>query len=83
MNLFQKFVQENVDQSQTSKSERILLLPRELEKAFEHYCRKRNISFNEGIIGLIEDALDLEKKPQQPEEENTRSNSKMFMYDAL
>lgn len=83
MDLFQKFVQENVDGPERSKSERILLLPRPLEKEFEHYCRKRNLSFNEGLIMLIETALSQEKKPKQTEEEAAQPNPQMFMNDAL
>jgi hypothetical protein len=83
MDLFQKFVQENVDRPERSKSERILLLPRQLEKEFEHFCRKRNLSFNEGLILLIETALSQEKKPKQAEKETVQPNPQMFMNDAL
>jgi len=82
MDWFTKFVQENVDQTESSKTEHILLLPREVSKAFEHYCRKRNLSFNEAIVKLIQEALERDKKPQQKQEEKQSPNPRLFMNDA-
>lgn len=84
MDVFTRFVQENVDQVQTSKSERVVILPKELEKSFEHYCRKRNLSFNEAVVKLIEAACksDQKKKPDHQAEEK-EPDATLFMNDAF
>ncbi|MBA4603771.1 hypothetical protein [Thermoactinomyces mirandus] len=57
MDAFTRFVRENVDRPQSVKAERVLVLPKELEKEFEYYCRKRNLSFNEAVVMLLEKAV--------------------------
>ncbi|MGA8943527.1 MAG: hypothetical protein WB502_12570 [Thermoactinomyces sp.] len=62
MDVFTRFVQENVDRPQETKTERVLVLPKELEKEFGDYCCKRNLSFNEAVIMLMEEAVQTGKK---------------------
>lgn len=57
MDWFTKFVQENVDQVQSFKTEHVILLPREVSQAFQLYCQKRNMTFNEAINELVLEAL--------------------------
>ncbi|MFC7443227.1 hypothetical protein [Laceyella putida] len=83
MDLFLKFVEENVDRPQGSKVERVVLLPKEMDKEFAHYCRKRNLSFNEAIIQLMAEALKNEKRPGGPATEENGPNANLFMNDAL
>ena len=84
MDVFTRFVQENVDQVQTSKSERVVILPKELEKSFEHYCRKRNLSFNEAVVKLLEAACKSDQK-EKPDHrmEDKEPNPALFMNDAF
>lgn len=82
MDWFTKFVQENVEQTESSKTEHVILLPKEVSKAFQHYCRKRNITFNEAINQLVQEAIKRDqKKPIEPEKEND-PNPRLFMNDA-
>jgi hypothetical protein len=83
LNAFEKFVAENVDGLEKSKREHVILLPRELSNAFEHWCRKRNLGFSQGVAVLIQDALENEKKRIREEEEKPRPNPNMFMQDAF
>lgn len=83
MDLFLKFVEENVDRAQESKAERLILLSKEMDKEFAHYCRKRNLSFNEGVIQLIEEALKNEKRPKRQADEDKGPDPSMFMSDAF
>lgn len=61
MDAFTRFVQANVDRPQDVKVERVLVLPKELEKEFEHYCRKQNLSFNEAVIMMLEEVVNSTK----------------------
>ncbi|KPC69392.1 hypothetical protein ADL26_19085 [Thermoactinomyces vulgaris] len=83
MDLFMKFVEENVDRTQDSKVERMILLKKELDKEFAHYCRKRNLSFNEGIIQLMEQALQHEKQHSNQTAQEKEPSPARFMDDAL
>jgi hypothetical protein len=84
LDLFTRFVQENIDQTETSKEEILLVLPKELVRAFEHYCRKRNLRFSDAIVQLMEEALANEKKPTRRDpEEKEGPDARLFMKDAL
>jgi hypothetical protein len=84
MDVFQRFVQQNVDQVQTAKSERVVILPRELERSFEHYCRKRNLSFNEALVKLMEEACKSEQKGKKDQKKDEQEpDAALFMNDAL
>ncbi len=84
MDAFSRFVRENVDCPQEVKSERVLVLPKELEKEFEHFCRKRNLSFNEAVITLLEEAVKngLKIRNDRKSEEG-RPNVDTFMNNIL
>lgn len=82
MNLFEKFVRENVDQPASLSTEHIIKIPAELSKAFEHVCRKRNQSFNEAVHSLIKEAVDKDQKPQKtPSESPADPDPVKFMGD--
>lgn len=84
MDAFTRFVQENVDRPQDVKTERVLVLPKELEKEFAHYCRKWNLGFNEAVIMLLEEAVKSGKKIRSDRKsEEERLNPAGFMNDTL
>ncbi|WP_124726601.1 hypothetical protein [Staphylospora marina] len=83
MNIFEKFVAENVDGGQRSKREHVVLLPGELSQAFEHWCRKRNLSFSQGVAELIREALEKEKKRDKDKKEPALPDASKFMRDAF
>lgn len=84
MDAFTRFVQKNVDRPQDVKAERVLVLPKELEKEFAHYCRKWNLSFNEAVIMLMEEAVKSGQKIKSDRKsEEERPNAARFMNDAL
>jgi hypothetical protein len=76
-----RFVQTKMDLTKTPLTERNVVIPVHISMEFEHYCRKRNLSFNQAMVSLIEEALMKENKPKKIEMERQEPNASLFMGD--